>query len=92
MAIYPTVLFFLSSFVQYTYLLFLSHLKLNFTNNIFFLRWTLFQQTGPNDVVVPYKENNENEYDDYAAKEMAKKGYKGRVSDRIDPKSLRFVT
>ena len=90
MAIYTTVLFFLSPFVQYTYLL--SHLKLNFTNHIFFLRWTLFQQTGPNDVVVPYKENNENEYDDYAAKEMAKKGYKGRVSDRIDPKSLRWVT
>ena len=43
-------------------------------------------------MVVPYKENNENEYDDYAAKEMAKKGYKGRVSDRIDPKSLRWVT
>ena len=49
-------------------------------------------QTGPNDVVVPYKENNENEFDDFTAQEMAKKGYKGRVSDRIDPKSLRCVS
>lgn len=41
-------------------------------------------KTGPTDVVVPYKDEN---FDEYAAQEMRKKGMRG--SDRIDPRSLR---
>eukprot|EP00596_Hydrurales_sp_CCMP1899_P010436 CAMPEP_0119050464 /NCGR_PEP_ID=MMETSP1177-20130426/70070_1 /TAXON_ID=2985 /ORGANISM="Ochromonas sp, Strain CCMP1899" /LENGTH=322 /DNA_ID=CAMNT_0007028893 /DNA_START=207 /DNA_END=1175 /DNA_ORIENTATION=+ len=44
-------------------------------------------QSGPDDRIVPVKEDN---FDDYAAKEMGKKGYpNGRKTDRIDPRTLR---
>jgi len=46
-------------------------------------------KSGPLDVVVPYSPEKEDQFDEYAASEMAKKGFQGRKSDRPDPRSLK---